>query len=52
MGRYKVERTENLGLTLSVEEKEQLQKCAKKLGITMSAFVRLIIKNHLEREEK
>lgn len=52
MGRYKVERTESLGLTLSVEEKEQLQKCAKKLGITMSAFVRLIIKNYLEREEK
>lgn len=43
---------ERVAITMSKADKEQIEQAAHDAGLTMSAFLRILIKNHLKKEKK
>ena len=43
---------ERVAITMPKSDKEQLEQAAHDAGLTMSAFLRILIKNHLKKEKK
>lgn len=43
---------ERVAITMSKADKAQIENAAHEAGLTMSAFLRVLIKNHLKKEKK
>lgn len=48
----KIERQKMLGVMMTDEEKEALKKLALQNGMTMSTYIRMVIRNIIEDEKK